>query len=349
MRRRAPGRHLWYQESVSGDHQHSHKFGVGHHDLHLHPGDRRASRKALLGALAILAVFLVVEFVGGLVTNSLALLSDAAHLLTDVVAVALALVAQWLGAVPPSAKRSFGYRRLEIMAALINGLTLWVVAVFICIEAVERVYDPPEVRGGLMVGIAAAGFVAQSLAAVVLSRASGESLNVKGAYVHALTDAVQSLGVVLAGVVIILTGYTLVDPIISMLIAVLIVWSGGRIVLEAIHVLIEGTPPEVDLERLARSMVEIEGVSRVTDLHAWSLTTGYNALSAHVVGAEELDAGGREQLAAALTAMIRSEFPIHHVTLQVERRCTMEQRADCGGWIDERDCRERGDAGGEES
>jgi cobalt-zinc-cadmium efflux system protein len=320
---------------VSDEHQHPHKYGIGHHDLHLHPGDRAASRKALVGALVILAVFLAVEVVGGILTNSLALLSDAAHLLTDVVAVVLALVAQRLSSVPPSAKRSFGYRRLEIVAALINGLTLWVVAVFICIEAIERFYDEPEIRGGLMVGVAASGFVAQALAAFVLSRASGESLNVKGAYVHALTDAVQSLGVVAAGVVIIFTGFTLIDPIVSLLIAGLIVWSGGRIVVEAIHVLLEGTPTEVDLGRLARVMGETEGVRRVSDLHAWSLTTGYNALSAHVVGEEQLDAEGREELARTLGELIRAEFAIHHVTLQVEPECRMAERADCGDWLDD--------------
>jgi cobalt-zinc-cadmium efflux system protein len=318
--------------------EHHHKFGVGHHDLHLRPGDRSASRKALIGALVILVVFLAVEFVGGLLTNSLALLSDAAHLLTDVVAVALALVAQRLSAVPPSAKRSFGYRRLEIVAALINGLTLWVVAVFICVEAIERFYQEPEIRGGLMVGIAAAGFVAQSLAAVVLSRASGESLNVKGAYVHAMTDAVQSLGVIAAGAVIVFTGFTLVDPIVSILIALLIVWSGGRIVVEAIHVLLEGTPPEVDLGRLAREMGEVEGVRRVSDLHAWSLTTGYNALSAHVVGEERLDAEARERLSRQLSNMIREEFAIHHVTLQVEPECRMADRDRCGDWLESCEC-----------
>lgn len=332
---------MWYSDLVSGDDHHTHKFGIGHHDLHLHPGDRRASRKALIGAFVILAVFLVVEFVGGILTNSLALLSDAAHLLTDVAAVALALIAQRLGAVPPSAKRSFGYRRLEIVAALINGLTLWVVAVFICIEAVERLYDEPEIRGGLMVGIAAAGFAAQALAAFVLSRASGESLNVRGAYVHALTDAVQSLGVIAAGVVIIFTGFTLVDPIVSVLIALLIVWSGGRIVVEAIHVLLEGTPPEVDLGRLARVMGETPGVCHVADLHAWSLTTGYNALSAHIVGEQGLDAAGREELSRALSVLIRREFPIQHVTLQVEPECQMDGRVDCGDWLERCACAEQ--------
>lgn len=326
---------------MSGDHSKHHKFGIGHHDLHLHPGDRAASRRALFGALVILSVFLAVELVGGLLTNSLALLSDAAHLLTDVVAVALALVAQRLSAVKPSAKRSFGYRRLEIVAALINGLTLWVVAVFICLEAVERFHSEPEIRGGLMVAIAAAGFIAQSLAALVLSRASGQSLNVKGAYVHALTDALQSLGVVAAGVVIMLTGFTMIDPIVSVLIALLIVWSGGRIVVEAIHVLLEGTPSEVDLGQLARVMGEVPGVRRVSDLHAWSLTTGYNALSAHVVGDEGLDPAGREELARELGRLIRREFAIHHVTLQVEEECRTADRADCGDWLERCACAER--------
>ncbi len=292
-----------------------------------------ASRKALFSALVILAVFLVVEVVGGVLSGSLALLSDAAHLLTDVAAVGLAIFAQWFARRPPSARQSFGYRRVEIVAALFNGLTLWVVAVFICIEAVERAVDPPEVKAGLMLVVAAAGCVAQAAAALVLAKASGESLNVRGAYIHALTDAIQSLGVIAAGWIILFTGFVLVDPIISIIIAVMIVWSGGKIVFEAVHILLEGTPTDVNLEELAAAMQGIEGVEKITDLHAWSLTSGYNALSAHIVTAQTLGADEREELRASLTKLLRNDFSIHHSTLQVEERCSMDNADGCSEWI----------------
>ncbi len=308
-------------------------YGLHHHHLHVTPGDRTASSRALWGALVILGVFLVVEVIGGFVTNSLALLSDAAHLLTDVAAVALALLAQWFARRPPSPRRSFGYRRLEIVAALLNGLTLWVVAALICIEAVERIVHPQQIEGPLLVAIAAAGCVAQIAAAMVLARASGESLNVRGAYLHALTDTVQSLGVVVGGIVIMLTGFTVVDPILSILISALIAWSGGRVVVEAIHVLLEGTPQEVDLERVAEEIARTNGVERITVLHAWSLTTGYNALAAHVIGEERLDPAQREELTGRLSARLREKFPIHLVTLRVEQSCLIEDNGGRPAWL----------------
>ncbi len=311
------------------EHQHEH-----HHHHHDHASlGRQASRKALIGALIILFVLLIVEVIGGLLTNSLALLSDAAHLLTDVAAVGLALFAQWFARRPSSAQRSYGYRRVEIMAALFNGLSLWIVAVFICIEAFERLWDPPEVEGTLMLIIASIGLVAQTGAALILAKASGESLNVRGAYVHAMTDAVQSVGVVIVALVIMYTGFVLVDPILSIVIGLMIIWSGGKIVAEAVHVLLEGTPREIDLQKLAQFICHTPDVQKVTDLHVWSLTTGYNALSAHIVGDPDLDANGRELLTELLTAKLKEVFPIHHVTLQVEKRCHIDHQEDCGDWM----------------
>ena len=310
-------------------------FGVHHHHLHLHGHERHRSRRALIGAAIILGAFLVIETVGGVLTNSLALLSDAAHLLTDVAAVLIALVAQWVAKRPPSARRSFGYRRVEIVAALFNGLTLWIVAIFICIEAVERFADPPDVRGGWVIAVAGAGAVAQGLAAFVLAKASGESLNVRGAYIHALTDAVQSLGVVASGIVILLSGFVLIDPIVSIVIGLMIIWSGGRVVVEAIHVLLEGTPPEVDLGRIAATLEDTAGVERVAVLHAWSLTTGYNALATHLVADEGLDAAAREEIGEGLSSRLRAEFPVHLVTVRVERRCSLEEDGGRAGWLDD--------------
>ncbi|MDJ0764722.1 MAG: cation diffusion facilitator family transporter [Myxococcota bacterium] len=310
---------------VEHDHPH-HTHGNGH-------AHRAASKKALWGALVILGVFFVVELIGGIASGSLALLSDAVHLLTDVAAVGLALFAQWMATRPPSATKSYGYRRAEIMAALLNGLTLWVIAVFICIEAFERLFDPPQIAAEMMLIVAAAGAVAQTFTAIILAKASGESLNVRGAYVHALTDAVQSLGVVGAGIAIMLTGVWIVDPIVSIGIGLLIIWSGGKIVFEATHILLEGTPTDIDLTALAAAMREVAGVAAVTDLHAWSLTSGFNALSAHVVADPTIDAAGREEIARCLNDMLRNRYAIHHSTIQVEKSCTMTGKNGCSEWI----------------
>ena len=307
------------------------------HD-HAHHGDephdlRRASHRALWLALVILSVCFVIGIVGGVLTHSLALISDAAHLLTDVAAIGLALFAQWFARRPSSASRSFGYRRVEILAALLNGFTLLLVAVYIGVEAYRRMMHPPVVLGTPMLVVATLGLVAQVITAVILGRAQGESLNVRGAYLHALSDAVQSVGVVAAGLVIIFTGWYLVDPIASVLIGLLITWSGGKIIFEATHVLIEGTPRDIDLGRIIALICDTPGVQRVTDLHAWSITSGYNALSAHVVAVPSAEDAGHEQLRAQLVQRLCSSFPLQHVTLQIERECEQCKQAGCGDWL----------------
>lgn len=302
--------------------------GHSHHDL------RAASRRALRLALVVLSIFFVVEIVGGVLTNSLALISDAAHLLTDVAAVALALVAQWFAGKPGDSARSFGYRRVEILAAQLNGMTLILVALYIGYEALQRMSAPPEVLSWPMIIVASVGLVAQLITTVVLGRAQGESLNVRGAYVHAMTDAVQSVGVVAVGLLMAFTGWYIADPIVSLLIAVLIAYSGGKIIWEATHVLIEGTPRELDLDEIAAVMRAVSGVVRVTDLHAWSLTSGYNALSAHVEAAPDLDHRGYETLRRQLTEGICTRFSVQHVTLQVERECEL-CKSGCCAWLAE--------------
>lgn len=282
---------------------------------------RRASRRALCAALAVLTTLMVMEAVTGYLTHSLALISDAGHLLTDVAAVALALLAQWFGARPPSARWSFGFRRVEVLAAATNGLTLLAVAGYILYEAYQRLIHPPEVQGWPMLIVALIGLAGQTVTTIILARAKDESLNVRGAYMHAMTDAVQSLGVVVAGVIIVTTGAVIADPIISVVIAVLIIFGGGRITFEALHVLGEGTPKEVDLAKLADFMQKWAGVAQITDLHVWSLTTGYNAMSAHVVACQGSTAEDREALRDELGDAIREEFEVHHVTLQVEESC----------------------------
>jgi len=307
--------------------------GTAHH--HHHAELRTASGRALKLALMVLGLFFVVELVGGLLTNSLALISDAAHLLSDVAAVALALFAQWFAGRPASPTRSYGYRRVEILAAQLNGFTLLAVAVFIVVEAYGRLRAPQAVLGLPMIIIAAVGMLAQLLTTIVLARARDESLNVRGAYLHAMTDAVQSVGVVLAGLVMIFTGWFIVDPLISLFIAALVAFSGGKILFEATHVLIEGTPKGIDLDRVAHLMRENPAVQQVTDLHAWSLTTGYNALSAHVVADPDPGDVGHEGLRRDLLHRLHERFSVQHVTLQIEKECAYCRDGGCGGWLRE--------------
>lgn len=309
-------------------HENSHGHGQSHNHDH-----RAASRKALSIALVLLIGIFVAELVGGLISGSLALMADAAHLLTDVAAIILALVAQWFGARPSNATRSYGFQRVEILAALINGITLWSISGYIVYEAIVRLQHPPAVSSVPLIIIAAIGLVVQTVAAVVLAGAKGESLNVKGAYVHAATDAVQSAAVVVVGLVMWWTGWWALDPIVSLAIAVLIAWSGGKIAWEATHVLLEGTPPEVDLEAVARDVTNTEGVRAIADLHAWSITTGYNALSAHVIADPGLTAEEREMLRERLAVKLTQGFPLHHLTLQVERRCNLAEEQNCCGWL----------------
>jgi cobalt-zinc-cadmium efflux system protein len=223
---------------------------------------------------------------------------------------------------------------VEILAALLNGSTLILVAIYIGHEAWQRLRAPPEVLSWPMMAVAAVGLVAQLLTALALGRVQGQSLNVRGAYVHALTDAIQSVGVVLTGLVMVLTGWYLADPIVSVLIGLLMSYSGARIIWDATHVLIEGTPRDVDLGRVAAMMRATPGVLRVTDLHAWTVTSGFNALSAHLEARADLDGAGYEALRSSLVERLRGSFPLHHVTLQIERDCEL-CRSGCCDWLEE--------------
>lgn len=280
-------------------------------------GFRARSRRSLYAALWIIGTFFVVELAGGLLTNSLALLADAGHLLTDVGAILLSLLAMWFAARPISADQTYGYYRMEILAALINGLTLWAIAGYIAFEAYGRIQAPPEVDSLPMLLVAMAGFAAQTGTAIVLHRGSKESLNVKGAFVHVATDAVQSLAVVGTGVVMLAFGWFIADPVVSFLIALLILWSGGRVTWQAAHVLLERSPGKVNVTELCRRVEGVPGVAGVHDIHVWSITTGYEVLSAHVVTAPDVGAD-REGLLQHLRKIANEEFGITHVTIQVE-------------------------------
>jgi cobalt-zinc-cadmium efflux system protein len=279
---------------------------------------RTRSKRAVRISLVIILAFFLVEAIGGWWTHSLALLADAGHLLTDVGALAMTLMAFWFAARPVTVARTYGYYRVEILAALANGLALWAVAAYILFEAYQRLLDPPEVLGGPMVLIASAGFVAQLAAARILHRAADQSLNTRSAFLHVATDAVQSAGIVLAGVLMLLFGWYVADPIVSAVISVLIIYTGGRIVFQATNVLLEGTPSDVDIVALEEILRQADGVVSVHDIHTWSITSGYNALSAHAVLADGVTPEQGQRILVQLRDAASGQFGISHVTIQLE-------------------------------
>jgi cobalt-zinc-cadmium efflux system protein len=277
--------------------------------------DHGGERGAVRTGVAVSSVLCLAELVGGWLTNSLALLTDAAHMFTDVAALVLTLFALWVASRPASDSKTFGYARAEILAALVNGVVLWVLVVLIVVEAWTRLQDPPTVRAGGMLVVAVAGLLVNVFVAVRLHEHQSASLNLRGAYLHVLSDLFGSIGAIVAGVVILLTGWNAVDSLVSILIAGLILFSSWKLVREAVDVLMEAVPPHVDVERLCAALAAVPGVEEVHDLHVWTLTTGRYALSAHVVARNRV---GDNELLGALTTCCLDEFGIGHTTIQVE-------------------------------
>ncbi|WP_201007467.1 cation diffusion facilitator family transporter [Paenibacillus glycanilyticus] len=314
-----------HADSCSGGHQHGQGHGHGHghhghdhgHHGHHHHFDMSGNKTGLFIALIITAGIMVLEFVGGLVTNSLALLSDSGHMLSDVSALVLSLVAVWFAARPASAVRTFGFHRFEILAALFNGITLVVISVFIIWEAIGRLFDPPSVASGSMMLIAAIGLLANLASAWALLRKGDvhNNLNVRSAYLHVLGDALGSVGAVLAGFLIYLFDWNIADPIISMVVALLIVKSAWSVLKHTVHILMEGTPVNVDEKEVRAALGEIGGVVDVHDLHIWTITSGLDSLSCHLQVADGTDCQGVLQAAIKL---IEERFGIQHSTIQVE-------------------------------
>lgn len=291
-------------------------------EAHNHGGHNRAlqrdaSRGRLLAALCLAGTYLVAEVVGGLLTGSLALLADAGHMLTDVASLSLALGALWMARRPPTTRHTFAFARVEILAALVNGLFLWGIVAWIAWEAIGRMQEPQPVLAGPMMGIAAGGLVVNGIAFRILHRdaASDRSLNLHGALLHVLGDLFGSAGALIAGGIVLLTGWSAADPLASLLIGVLILVSSWRLVREAIHVLMEGAPRELDVDALLEAMCGVEGVVGVHDLHVWTITSGYPALAVHVVCRHEEE---RDLLLARVNRLLRERFGIDHTTIQLE-------------------------------
>ncbi len=265
--------------------------------------------------LALTASFTVAEVVGGLLTGSLALLADAGHMLSDNLSLGLALFAAWLASRPATPERSFGYQRAEILAALLNGMTLVAISVWIFVEAYSRLREPPEILGGPMLVIAALGLLVNAAGAMILSRSGGTSLNVRGALRHVVADALGSVGVMVAALIIILTGWRYADPLVSAAIGLLILASSWSLLRDSTNILLEATPRGIDAEQVGRSMADAEGVVEVHDLHIWTITSGFPALSAHVLVGRSEDCHARRR---DLEALLASEYGISHTTLQVD-------------------------------
>ena len=274
------------------------------------------SRGQLRVVLLLTAGVFVIEVIGAVWTGSLALAADAAHMLTDVGGLGLALFAVWISARPPTPAKTFGYYRVEILAALVNALILLVVAAGILVEAYQRVLAPREVLGGPMVVVAATGLAANVIGAWLLHREAESSLNVRAAYLEVMSDALTSVGVLVAAGAIAITGWNLLDPLASGAIAIFIVPRTWRLLTQAVNILLEGTPAHLELKQIETAMTSVPGVRGVHDLHVWTLTSGREAMSAHVIVEDLKDS---DRLLEALHALLHTRFGIDHTTIQLDR------------------------------
>jgi cobalt-zinc-cadmium efflux system protein len=285
---------------------------VHHHGSH---ASSESDRRALAGALALVVVFIGVEVAAGLAADSLALLADAGHMVTDSFALGLALFASWIAARPRTPARSFGYQRAEILAALTNAVLLVAIAIWIFVEAYGRLRDPPDVLAGWVLAVGALGIAVNLGAARLLTRATGESLNRRAALRHVVADLLGSVGVVMAGAIVLTTGWREADPLVSVLIGVLVLASSWTVLRESVGILLEATPRGIDAEEVGRAMAAAEGVQEVHDLHIWTITSGFPSLSAHVLVAPGADCHG---IRLELERLLRERFALAHTTLQVE-------------------------------
>jgi cobalt-zinc-cadmium efflux system protein len=300
------------------DHSHGHAHAHDHaHGVHLHLSEGSAdSTRRLQLALAITAVILIAEVVGGLLSNSLALLADAGHMLTDVAALALSLFVAWFSRRPETPRRTYGYLRLEILAAFVNGATLLLISAWIIWAALARLRAPEPVRGGLMLAVAVVGLVANAASAWILHPSHGENLNVRGAYLHILGDLLGFIGTIIAAAIVRFTGWLPADTIASVLVTLLIVLSAWRLVRESVDVLLESTPAHISLGAVRAQLAAIPGIESVHDLHVWTVTSNVVAMSAHAIVREpERHQHVLEHIHDAMLL-----FGIQHVTIQLERQ-----------------------------
>ena len=289
--------------------------GTHDHAAHGHGGsvDGGGTRRRLIVTLALVSTYMVAEVIGGLMSNSLALLADAGHMLSDAGAIALALFAIWFARRPASPRHTYGYYRAEILAALANAGSLVAIAIYIFVEAYQRFRTPLEVQGGIMIGVAAGGLVVNLIGLWTLHGGRQESLNVRGAWLHVLSDALGSVQAILAGALILAFGWWWVDPAASVLIGLLVIHSSWALMRESVAVLMEGAPGNLDVDAVRNRLMACPGVQEVRDLHVWTITSGLVALSAHIV-AERPSA----DVLHALRHDLEERFGIRHTTIQFD-------------------------------
>jgi len=290
-------------------------------DLHAHDTAHsfRADRRRLAIVLAVTAAYCVVEFAGGYYTNSLALISDAVHMLTDIAALCLALLTIWISTLPASGGKTYGYMRAEILGALVNGLFLWLLVAFIWIEAYRRLLEPEAVEGGVVMGIALVGLAVNAFAAWMMRPAYGDgsrSIAVRAVFMHVMSDLLGSVGVLVAGALVYFTGWREADPAVSVLIGALVLVSSWGLVREGVDILMESVPAQIDLDQLRSDLLAVAGTHEVHDLHVWCLTSRQFALSVHAVVASDAD---QDRVLADMSAVLERNFNIRHMTVQLER------------------------------
>jgi cobalt-zinc-cadmium efflux system protein len=296
---------------------HDHSAEVhAHPHAHDHSHAHEVSKRRLTLVLSITAIFMIVELAGGLIANSLALVADAAHMLTDVGALGLSLFVLWFSRRPARPEKTYGYLRLEILAALINGVTLVVIAIAIFWQAYQRLRAPEPVEGGLMLGVAIAGLLVNIVAARLLHSSAEHNLNLRGAYLHVIGDLIGSIGAIVAALLIIRMGFVLADPIISVIVGLLVLYSSWKLVHESVDVLLESVPAHIDLMEVRQAIDDIPGVGQVHDLHVWTVTSGMVCMSGHAV---VQNPDQNQRVLQEIHAALRDRFGISHITVQLER------------------------------
>ncbi|MFP5112660.1 cation diffusion facilitator family transporter [Bacillaceae bacterium C204] len=298
-----------------GHHHHGHSHGHSHDHSHGH--SHTSNKKALLSSFILIATFMVVEVIGGLLTNSLALLSDAGHMLSDAAALGLSFFAIKLGEKQGSQEKTYGYKRFEIIAAALNGLTLMVISIYIFFEAFQRFFNPPEVHSTGMLMISIIGLLVNIIAAWILMKGDkDENLNVRSAFLHVLGDMLGSVGAIVAALLIMFFGWGIADPIASIIVAVLILISGFRVIKDSFNILMEGVPSQIDINHVKEELCKIPLVKEVHDLHIWTITSGYPVLSCHITISNN---GVHDDVLSQSQRILHDDFHIEHSTIQIEK------------------------------
>jgi cobalt-zinc-cadmium efflux system protein len=283
------------------------------------------NRQALQLALALTSIYFIIEVAGGILTNSLALLADAAHMLTDVFGLGLALFAAWMSQKPATPEKTYGYYRFEILAALANAVVLFFISFYILYEAYRRFKEPPEVASLPMILVAVVGLGVNLAGMWILREGTRESLNVQGAFLEVVSDALGSVGVIIAGLIMLVTGWYYADPIFSVLIGLFILPRTWNLLTQAANILLEGTPAHINVGAVEQAMLAVDKVEAVHDLHVWTITSGIEALSAHVVLEEGADPQSSSRVLETVTALLKERFGIDHSTIQVEHSSRVEK------------------------